>query len=215
MVATGGSVIDKDLNILFAQSPTRKRMMDEAYADLDSGLYTQAELVERQEQRMKKYGSALEQEALAMGDGIALATQITGKYAAVTGMAQNQVKEGQKGQASMVDEVGTTIEQMKRFTQQVDATGKAIDPLREASINASRAMREDIPGVIAAMGKTINEYVQSSFGEKGLMGMAQAVRKANEQSIGLINEVLKKQQTTEQHLCYVQVAERQEPCQTL
>ena len=74
MVATGGSVIDKDLNILFAQSPTRKRMMDEAYADLNSGLFTQAELVERQEQRMKKYGSALEQEALAMGDGIALAT---------------------------------------------------------------------------------------------------------------------------------------------
>ena len=192
MVATGGSVIDKDLNILFAQSPTRKKMMDEAYADLDSGLYTQAELVERQEQRMKKYGSALEQEALAMGDGIALATQITGKYAAVTGMAQNQVREGQKGQASMVDEVGTTIEQMKRFTQQVDATGKAIDPLREASINASRAMREDIPGVIATMGKTINEYVQSSFGEKGLMGMAQAVRKANMESIGLIAGVLKK-----------------------
>jgi len=186
MVATGGSVIDKDLNILFAQSPTRKRMMDEAYADLNSGLFTQAELVERQEQRMKKYGSALEKEALAMGDGIGLATQITGQYAAVTGMAQTQVKEGQKGQASLVDEVGTTITQMKKLTEQ------GVDPLRDASIEASRAMREDIPKTIRIMGDLINQYNQKTFGEEGLMGMAKAVRVANAQSIAIMEQVLGK-----------------------
>ena len=192
MVAFDGTVVDKNLNILFSQSPTRKKVMDEAYADLSSGMYDQAQLIARQEERMKKYGPVLEQEALAMGDGIGQAALAGGKYTEVATLAQNQIKEAQKGQASLVEEIGTTVEQMKRFTQQVDATGKAIDPLREASINASRAMREDIPGVIAAMGKTINEYVQSSFGEKGLMGMAKAVREANQQSITLINEVLKK-----------------------
>lgn len=186
MVATGGSVIDKDLNILFAQSPTRKRMMDEAYEDLNSGLFTQAELVERQEQRMKKYGSALEKEALAMGDGIGLATQITGQYAAVTGMAQTQVREGQKGQASLVDEVGTTITQMKKLTEQ------GVDPLRDASIEASRAMREDIPKTIRIMGDLINQYNQKTFGEEGLMGMAKAVRVANAQSIAIMEQVLGK-----------------------
>ena len=192
MVAFDGTVVDKSLNILFSQSPTRKKVMDEAYADLSSGMYDQAQLISRQEERMKKYGPILEQEALAMGDGIGQAALAGGKYTEVATMAQNQIKEAQKGQASLVEEIGTTVEQMKRFTQQVDATGKAIDPLREASINASRAMREDIPGVIKAMGTTINEYVQSSFGEKGLMGMAKAVREANMQSITLINEVLKK-----------------------
>lgn len=186
MVATGGNVIDKDLNILFAQSPTRKKMMDEAYEDLNSGLFTQAELVARQEQRMKKYGSALEEEGLAMGDSIGLVTQITGKYAAVTGMTQNQIKEGQKGQASLVDEVGTTVAQMKKLTEQ------GVDPLRDASIEASRAMREDIPKTIRIMGDLINQYNQKTFGEEGLMGMAKAVRVANAQSIAIMEQVLGK-----------------------
>jgi hypothetical protein len=185
MVAFDGTVVDKNLNILFAQSPTRQKIMDEAYQDLASGLYSQEELQSRQEKRMAANAKALEDEALAMGDSIGAATLATGKYAEVTQLGQNQVKEGQKGQSSLVDQLGTTSEQMKKLTEQ------GVDPLRDSTINASRAMREDIPGVIGAMGKTINEYAQSTFGEKGLMGMAKAVREANMQSIGLINSVLK------------------------
>lgn len=186
MVAFDGTVVDKNLNILFAQSPTRKRMMDEAYADLSSGLYTQAELQERQEKRMKDNAKALEDEALAMGPTLGRVNAANGGYAEVTGMLQNQVKEAQKGQASLVDQVGTTVEQMKRFTQE------GIDPLRDATINATRTMRQDLPDVIKTMGKTVNDYIQSSFGKEGVQGMAQSVRAANEANIRLINEVLGK-----------------------
>ena len=182
MVATGGNVIDKDLNLLFAQSPTRKRAIDEAYADLNSGLYTQEELFARQEERMKRYGPMLEQEALAMGDTFGLVTELTGKYAAVTGFAQNQVKEGQKGQASLVDEVGTTVAQMKKLTEQ------GVDPLRDSAIAASRVMREDLPGFIKAAGNAMNEYAQKTFAKEGIEGMAKAVREANIQAIKIMQE---------------------------
>lgn len=188
MVAFDGTVVDKNLNILFAQSPTRKRMLDEAYADLSSGLYTQEELQARQEKRMKANAKALEDEALAMGPSLGVANLATGQLGEVVTMAQNQVKESQKGQASLIDQLGTTTEQMKMFSQQVDATGKAIDPLRESAIRASRAMREDLPSFIQATGNAMNEYIQNTFAKQGVDGMAKAIQAANKEAIKLIQE---------------------------
>ena len=182
MVAFDGSVVDQNLNILFAQSPTRKKIMDQAYADLQSGLYSQEQLQARQEERMKANGKALEDEALAMGDNIGRAGLAGGKYGEVIAMAQNQVKEGQKAQGSLIEQLGPTTEQMKKLTQE------GIDPLRDSTIAASRVMRDELPSYIKAMGNAMNEYVQNTFAKQGIDGMAKAVQAANKQALTLIQE---------------------------
>jgi hypothetical protein len=126
MVAFDGTVIDKNLNILFAQSPTRKKAMDEAYADLQSGLYNSEQLQERQQQRMAKYGKALEEEALAAGPSLGAVNAATGGMGEVVTLLQNQVKEGQKGQTDLKDIVGTTTEQFANLKK------RGTDPLTES-----------------------------------------------------------------------------------
>jgi len=136
MVAFDGTVIDKNLNILFSQSPTRKLAMEEAYDDLRSGVYTSAQLQERQQQRMAKYGKAMEQEALAMGPTFGAVNLATGGLSEVVALAQNQVKEGQKGQNDLVNILGTTTQQFE------DLKTKGTEPLLNSVVALDTKFRE-------------------------------------------------------------------------
>ncbi len=136
MTAFDGAIVDKNLNILLAQSPTRKKVLDEAFADFQSGMYDSAQLQERQTARMKQYGKALEDEALAAGSSIGVANLATGTLPEVTTMLQDQAKLGQKAQGDLSNKIGTTIQQFERMGTQ------AIDPLTDKVMNLDTQFRE-------------------------------------------------------------------------
>jgi hypothetical protein len=136
MTAFDGTIVDKNLNILLAQSPTRKRVLEEAQADLADKTLTAADLQARQQERMKKYGKALEDEALAAGETLGAVTLATGGLGDVTGMLQNQANEGRKGQTDLKDIVGSTTEQFDNLKK------RGTDPLTESIIKLDTKFRE-------------------------------------------------------------------------
>lgn len=136
MTAFDGNIIDKNLNILLSQSPTRKKVLDEAFDDFQKGIYTSAQLQERQAERMKKYGADLEKEGLAMGPTLGVVNLATGQFGEVVAMAQDQVKLGQKGQSDLVKELGTTVQQFENLKT------KGTDPLLNSVINLDTKFRE-------------------------------------------------------------------------
>jgi hypothetical protein len=145
MTAFDGNIIDKNLNILLSQSPTRKKVLDEAFDDFQKGIYTSAQLQERQAERMKKYGADLEKEGLAMGPTLGAVNLATGQFGEVVTMAQNQVKEGQKGQNDLADKLGSTVQQFE------DLKKRGTDPLTESVIELDTKFREvQMPGYINA-----------------------------------------------------------------
>lgn len=154
MTAFDGTIIDKNLNILLAQSPTRKRVLEEAQADLADKTLTAADLQARQQERMKKYGKALEDEALAAGDTLGAVTLATGGLSDVTGMLQNQANEGRKGQTDLKDVVGSTAEQFDNLKK------KGTDPLTESVIKLDTKFREvQMPKYSDAFTKSMTKMV--------------------------------------------------------
>lgn len=143
MLVFDGTIVDKNLNILFSQSPTRKLAMDEAFADFQSGMYDTAQLQARQQERMKKYGAAIEQEGLAMGSSFGAVNLATGQYADMVKLGQNQVKEGQKGQNDLIEKLGSTTQQFEDLrTKGINPTEKAFDPLLKSVINLDTKFRD-------------------------------------------------------------------------
>lgn len=161
MTAFDGTIIDKNLNILLSQSPTRKKILEEAQADLQNTTLTAADLQARQQERMKKYGKDLEDEALAMGKTFGAVNLATGGLGEVTGMAQNQVKEGQKGQADLKDVVGSTTEQFENLKT------KGTDPLLNSVIELDTRFREVLsPAYAKAFTGAMTSMVTQGGGEK-------------------------------------------------
>lgn len=161
MTAFDGTIVDKNLNILLSQSPTRKKVLDEAFADFQTGMYTSAQLQERQQERMQKYGKALEEEGLAAGDSLGAVTLATGQYGEVTKMLEDQVKLGQKGQSDLVKELGTTVKQFE------DLKTKGTDPLLNSVVQLDTRFREALsPEYSKALTQAMTSMVTKGGGEK-------------------------------------------------
>jgi hypothetical protein len=161
MTAFDGTIVDKNLNILLSQSPTRKKVLDEAFADFQTGMYTSAQLQERQQERMQKYGKALEEEGLAAGDSLGAVTLATGQYGEVTKMLEDQVKSGQKGQSDLAKEVGTTVQQFENLKT------KGTDPLLNSVVQLDTRFREALsPEYSKALTTAMTGMVTKGGGEK-------------------------------------------------
>jgi hypothetical protein len=161
MTAFDGTIVDKNLNILLSQSPTRKKVLDEAFDDFQTGLYTSAQLEERQAERMRKYGADLEKEGLEAGSSLGAMNLATGGMAEVTTMLQDQVKLGQKAQNDLAREVGTTTQQFERLKKE------GTDPLLDSVIKLDTRFREALsPEYSKAFTQAITSMVTKGGGEK-------------------------------------------------
>lgn len=136
MTAFDGTIIDKNLNILLSQSPTRRRMLEETQADLQNVTLSATEVQERLQERQRKYAKALEEEGLAMGDTFGTVTLATGGLAEITQMAQNQVKDGLKGQSDLAGTIGSTVEQFNQLKE------RGTDPLTESVMQLDTRFRD-------------------------------------------------------------------------
>jgi hypothetical protein len=184
MTAFDGTIVDKNLNILLAQSPTRKRVLEEAQADLADKTLTAADLQARQQERMKKYGKALEDEALAAGETLGAVTLATGGLGDVTGMLQNQANEGRKGQSDLKDTVGSATKQFE------DLKTKGTDPLLNSVIQLDTRFRETLsPEYSKAFTKAMTTMV--TVGGKGEKGAIPSLQQQNEMAMKNTLESLK------------------------
>jgi len=185
MTAFDGTIIDKNLNILLSQSPTRKKVLDEAFDDFQKGIYTSAQLQERQQERMKKYGADLEKEGLAMGPTLGAVNLATGQFGEVVGMAQNQVKEGQKGQNDLVNIVGTTTEQFRKLKE--DGTDKLLNSVIELDTKfrtvqvpaLTEAFTDAITNMVTKGGGSGNKITIPSLAEQNEMAMRNTLEALN------------------------------------
>jgi hypothetical protein len=168
MVATNGTIVDKNLNILLAASPTRKKLLDDTYADMSNSALSAAEVNERYQQRVKENADALKKEGLEMGESIGTVSLLTGGLGEVTSMAEKQVDLGRKGEAAREAEIaqlGTTTEQMRKMVTE------GIDPFKDTIVNAERQMREGLPRMMELLTSYATEYNKRMKGGEGPAGM--------------------------------------------
>lgn len=155
MTAFDGTIVDKGLNQLLAVSPTRKRLLEETYADMQNSALTAEDVNKRYQENVKKYGAALKEEALAAGESYGALTLATGAQSEVTGFLEKQADLGRKGESMRIKEIeaiGTTVDQMNRLRRE------GIDPLTNTIVNFNTMYREDMVKVGTAMKESITRY---------------------------------------------------------
>lgn len=155
MTAFDGTIVDKGLNQLLAVSPTRKRLLEETYADMQNSALTAEDVNKRYQENVKKYGAALKEEALAAGESYGALTLATGAQSEVTGFLEKQADLGRKGESMRIKEIeaiGTTVDQMNRLRRE------GIDPLTNTIVNFNTMYREDMVKVGSAMKESITRY---------------------------------------------------------
>lgn len=181
MTAFDGTIVDKNLNQLLAVSPTRKRLLEETYADMQNSALGAEEVNKRYQQRVAEYGDALKQEALAAGETYGTITLATGAQGEVTSMLEKQAELGRKGEAARAAEVkalGDTTAQLSRLITE------GLDPFRDSVIAAERANRERLPYMINQMTGITEAYVRT-------LQPAEMLQKQFEQMKNLMTESLK------------------------
>ena len=180
MTATGGTIVDKNLNIMLSQSPTRQKILDQTLEDQADRSLTAAEITERYQQRVRDNADALAAESLAMGKSLGQVTLLTGGYAEVTQLAQNQLELARKGQNDMTGVVGTVTEQ---FTQLKKG---GMDPLLDSSVKLDTAFRNQAAKYGEAVTGVLQNYMTQGAPEKGIPTMEQQQQKQFEDTLILL-----------------------------
>jgi hypothetical protein len=174
MTATDGTIIDKNLNQLLAASPTRKKLLEETYADMQNSALDATEVNKRYQERVKEYGAAMKEEALAAGKSYGQLTLLTGAQSEVTGLFEKQAELGRKGESAKDRETAqlgdTTVQLQKLMTD-------GIDPTRSQMVGLERVMRENLRPQMSQLTEQMSLYSQSMAQGKGI---AEAQRKQNE-----------------------------------
>lgn len=177
MTAFDGTIVDKSLNQLLAASPTRKKLLEESYADMQNSALTATQVNERYQKRVAEYGEAMKKEALAAGESYGAVTLATGAQSEVTGLLEKQVDLGRKGEALKDKEntlIGNTVQELEKLIKVTDPLNKAFDPLTASVVNAERAVREDIPKTMTMLSTAIVTYFKTAAGGKGPAGIIAA-----------------------------------------
>jgi hypothetical protein len=173
MLVTGGQVVDKNLNIMLNASPTRRRILDQVYADLQNGSITQAEASERYEQMLKDNAEAIKAEgdaAATLFGGIDVMGKGFSEQARFAESSQDLAARGLAARQAEVDGIGNTVQQMERLRTNMDKLGNVIDPLRESMIQAELITRTKIPEQINNLTGAMAMFTDK-LGPKGLAGV--------------------------------------------
>jgi len=187
MTASGGVIVDKNLNQLLAASPTRKKLLDLTYQDMTTKGMTTAQVQENYERRVKEFADALEQESDAMADSYGMVNVMTGAYGDVTKMGEEQAELARKGQQLKNEEnqvLGSVNEQMKNLAKSIDPLSKSFDPLTKSIVDAERAMRQGIPQIMSTMSTGVTTYLQTIGRGKGPAGLVEDQRKEMGYALG-------------------------------
>jgi len=170
MLVTGGQVVDKNLNIMLANSPTRKKILDQVYADLNAGTISAKEASARYEALVKDNAEALKAEGDSMAETFGGISALDKGLDGVTRLAEGQQDLANRGLAAREKEIaqlGDTTEQMKNLTK------LGIDPLRESIVNAELVVRNQLPLTMNNLTGGIAQFTDS-IGDKGLAGQMKA-----------------------------------------
>jgi len=181
MTAFDGTIVDKNLNQLLAASPTRKKLLEETYADMQNSALGAEEVNKRYQQRVKEYGDALKNEALAAGETYGAITLATGAQGDVTSMLQQQADLGRKGEAAREKEIaalGDTTVQMSRLVTE------GVDPFRDSIIAAERVNRERLPRMINDLTGITEAYVRTLNPAKMMAEQEKQMRELMTKSLG-------------------------------
>jgi hypothetical protein len=186
MIHTGGQVVNKDLNILLANSPTRKKIMDQVYTDLNAGTISAGEASKRYEQLVKDNAENLKAEGDSMAETFGTVSGLGRGLDSVTKLAEGQQDLANKGLAAREAEVAalgdTSVQLRKTITE-------GIDPFRNSVVEAERQMRSNLPRMMELLNSYVVEYTQKmSKDEKGPAGM---LKKQQEDLIKAMQAALK------------------------
>lgn len=174
MTAFDGTIVDKNLNQLLAASPTRRKLLEETYADMQNSALDATEVNKRYQQRVAEYGTALKKESLEIGKSYGMVTLATGQLAEVTALGEKQARLGRQGEAARDGEataLGDTVTQLQKLMTE------GVDPTRDQMVSLERAMRENLRPQIQQLTQDMNLYTQSMGQGRGI---ADAQRRQNE-----------------------------------
>jgi len=163
MTAFDGTIVDKNLNQLLAASPTRKKLLEETYADMQNSALSSEEVNKRYQQRVAEYGDALKKEALDAGETYGAVNLATGQMGEVTGMLEKQAELGRKGIAAKAEEnkaIETTVEKLKGLIENTDGT-------RRTLVELDRTVRENLLTRMNQLTAASSIYLQGQAGGKG------------------------------------------------
>jgi len=166
MTAFDGTIVDKNLNQLLAASPTRRKLLEETYADMQNSALDATQVNENYQKRVAEYGAALKQEALAAGETYGAVNVATGQMGEVTGMLEKQAELGRKGMAARSEEnkaIETTVDKLKGLIEGADGT-------RATLVELDRTVRENLLKQMNQLTAASSIYLQNQAGGKGAVG---------------------------------------------
>jgi hypothetical protein len=182
MIHTGGQVVDKNLNIMLANSPTRKKIMDQVYADLNAGTISAAEASKRYEELVTQNADALKAEgdsaALTFGTVSGLGKGLDG----VTKLAEQQQDLANKGLAAREEEIrklGDTSEQLRKTVTEIDI-------FKNSVVGAERQVREGLPRFMETMTAYTTAYLKNMGGK----GPADMIKEQQDSQLKAMKQVL-------------------------
>lgn len=186
MMVTGGSVVDKNLAIMLSQSPARKKILDQVYADMNAGTISASEASKRYEDLVKQNAEALKSEGDNMAETFGSLSVLDKGFEAQTKLAEEQQNLANRGLAARADEVkalGDTTTQLSRLIS-------GADEFRNSVVEAERATRERLPYMINQMTGITEAYVRT-------LKPAEMLNRQFEQMKQLMTESLKFFATTD------------------
>ena len=175
MMVTGGSVVDKNLNIMLAQSPTRKKILDQVYADLNAGTIGATEASKRYEALVKDNADALKAEGDSMAETFGGLTVLDKGFEAQTKMAQDQQDLALRGSAAKEAEIkgiGDTTTQLSRLITE------GVDPFKTSIIDAERVNRERLAKLIPELTAISTVYLKTLDPAKMMAAQEQQLKEA-------------------------------------
>lgn len=163
MVGLDGTLVDKNLNLLFEASPTRRKIIEDTIADMTDTSIATADVQRRYQERVKQNADLLVQESDAVADSIGANDLVNGNLAEFSAMLVENRDLGFKGKAQQnefAETIGDTVIQLQNLRQ------RGTDPLLESIVKLDTKYREQLlPAYTQGMGKAMENLVTRTDSE--------------------------------------------------
>jgi hypothetical protein len=146
-VAFDGTVVDKNINQLFALSPSREELFRRAYADFAAGLAPE-EITRNYQRNLKELGMSMAQESKGVASSVGAANLATAALTELTRMLETNLATGLKGQLALAEGARDTSTDVKELADNMKGLNAAVSAATIAFANSAAKLTLGLTEII-------------------------------------------------------------------
>ena len=184
MVAGDGTIVDKNLNLLLQASPTRRKILEDTYKDMQDKSLNAQQIQERYQKAIAENGEALKKEALEAGKTFGTMSAFGKGNQELTEMLQRQADLGRQGESAKGKENGeieTTVAHLKKLTA-------GTDEVRNTMVELDRTVRENLLPRMNQLGVASSIYLAGMDKGKGAVSALKEQQKIDANTLQILTE---------------------------